>query len=107
MDKKADGYPVFTRDDIAWFAGRVEALAGDASLVANVGRRKAGLDLELVIQPARGRADELLSHLTAAVCKQLGDEAAARTTAMAAVVYVEGHPHPDAAESLDYAAHQL
>ena len=104
MERNLDGYPPFTPDDLAWFAAQVKAYApGRADDIKNVGRRRAGLDLELliVVEP-RSRP-----VFTADVCLELARKAARRTGVLEPVVYVYGDPHPAAQEAIDYAARQM
>ncbi len=98
-----DGYPIFTKDELAWFYKRVcELVRPDRHEDVNVGRRKAGLDLELVIAVApRSRR-----VFTMKVCKQLAAEVARRTGVAPPLVYVYGDPHREAREALNHAMHQ-
>lgn len=97
-----DGYPPFSRDDLAWFYGEVQGLVQHPDDV-NVARRRAGLDLELFIE-VEGRSRPVF---TTDVCKELARKVAARTGVLEPVVYVYGDPHPEAQEALEYAARQL
>jgi hypothetical protein len=56
----------------------------------NVGRRRAGLDLELLIA-VESRSRHVF---TEAICKKLARLVAERTGALKPVVYVYGDPHP-------------
>jgi hypothetical protein len=96
----SDPYPPFTRADTKWFNGLLEEIAESPSHVENVGRRRAGLDMEIVfsISPASR------FRFTEAVCLELTEKVRERTGALAPVVYEIHNPHPRAQEAIDYAA---
>jgi hypothetical protein len=99
-----DGYPVFERADFSWFLERVRSLVPDHPEDVGVGRRKAGLDLELLIEVCNPRSRAVFTSET---CMVLAAEAAERTGVLKPAVYVYGDPHPEAQESLAYAMRQV
>lgn len=98
------GYPEFSREQMEWFVGLLEAVIPQhPEDVDNVARHKDGLDLELEIYiKPRSRG-----AFTAKVCIDLEQQVAKRTGVMKPVVYLHDHPHPEAAEALNYAARRL
>ncbi len=103
MARHDDGYPRFSDEELAWFLTQVQRFVPQHPEDVEVVRRKAGLDLELVIKVVKRSRPAF----TADVCKQLAHKAAKRAQVLAPVVYVHGDPHPAAQEALDYAAQQL
>lgn len=95
-----DPYPKFTRDDMEWFNKMLCLVVGNPKDVLNIGRRRGGLDLEIVFDIAPASR-----HLfTPGVCRLLGELVKQRTGALAPVVYEVNQPHAAAQEAVDYAA---
>lgn len=95
-----DGYPPFTQDDLGWFRGLLVEIAEDETHVEEVGRRRAGLDLEIVFEIALKSR-----HLfTERVCLSLTEKVKKRTGVAGPVVYELNQPHAQAQEAIDYAA---
>lgn len=96
-----DGYPIFGKQDFEWFEKLAKRLVPKhPEDIKNVGRRKCGLDLVLVIDIApRSRP-----IFTMKLCERLAALAAERTGVTSPLVYVHGDPHPRAREALNYAA---
>ena len=96
----SDGYPLFTHKDLEWFYAEVSGLATQyPNDVTNVARRKAGLDLELVIY-VRPRSRDIF---TEAVCEDLARKAGERAEGTKPLVYVYGDPYPNARSLLEVA----
>lgn len=93
-------YPSFGASDLQWFTQRVESIAGDSQLVEGIYRRKAGLELEMVLRINR----KAWAKFPPRVCLQLARELGHRVGVLRPVVYLEGNPHSEAQEALDYAA---
>lgn len=100
MPAPFDPYPKFTQEDMEWFYGLLVEIAGNEDHVEELGRRRAGLDLEIVF----GIAPPSRHLFTERVCLDLTEKVKERSGVLGPVVYELNQPHPRAQESIDYAA---
>lgn len=96
------GYQPLTAAQEASIGAFIDGLVSKPDL-ANFARIYAGLDLEIMIRVAT----EDRQVFTPEMCKALTFVISALTGVHKPVVYLEGAPHPEAAEAIAYAANQV
>ncbi len=94
----AQGFDPYPKFDLGWFMAEIEAMVSNPE-AANVGRVRGRFDLQLVIVVA----EEDRHIFTDEVCIELQERVKKKSGVFAPLVYLDGSPHEQVKEAMEYA----